>query len=249
VLVIGQDVSERVQYEQRLESSLEEKEVMLREIHHRVKNNLNVIIALIELQESVQTDPEVLQVFKELQTRAYTMALVHESLYRSPNLARIDFSKYLQTLVSHLYSAYGPSAGGGMGSTHGVLSIDMQVEVQNVALNVDTAIPCGLIVNELVTNALKYSFPAKRINQDATNCQIRVSLQHLGAADGDRLVLSVKDNGVGLPADFDLHSSQTLGMHLVQILSRQLGGELEQVADRGVHWKLIFTERNAQNPL
>jgi len=249
VLVIGQDVSERMQYEQRLETSLAEKEVMLREIHHRVKNNLNVIIALIDLQKSTQADPQVLQVFKELQMRAYTMALVHESLYRSPNLAKVDFSKYLQTLIDHLHSAYSPMVGNPESELQGNVSVDIQLDVQNVSLNVETAIPCGLIVNELVTNALKYGFPAERIHKDGFNCQIRIGLYRQEIGEGSPLVLSVSDNGEGLPNDFDLQSVQTLGMQLVQILARQLGGELKREPGPGVNWKLVFTERVAQNSL
>jgi PAS domain S-box-containing protein len=244
VLVIGQDVTERMQYEQRLEASLAEKEVMLREIHHRVKNNLNVIIALIDLQKSLQADEGVLRVFKELRMRAYTMALVHESLYRSPNLARIDFSKYLQTLVGHIYSAYGPGEGNA-----GAPPVNMQLDVQNVSLNVETAIPCGLIVNELVTNALKYGFPATYVGDRSSECQIRVSLYRRGSGEGERLILSVSDNGVGLPKDFEIQSVQSLGMQLVQILARQLSGELKLVSDQGVNWTLIFSERNTQTSL
>jgi PAS domain S-box-containing protein len=245
VLIIGQDVTERLRYEQQLKSSLAEKEVMLREIHHRVKNNLNVIIALIDLQKAAQSEPQILQIFKELQSRIYTMALVHDSVYRSPNLAKIDLAGYLQTLVSYLHSAYEPYKG-----DRGSSNIQFEVKVEDVSMKVETAIPCGLIVNELVTNALKHAFPTGYTCLDPQSCQIKVKLapisdttnQMIDIADAG-FTLTVSDNGVGLPAGYNWRSASTLGMQLVQVLSRQLGGQMELFAVNGVTWKLSFVDR------
>ena len=224
------EIHERQQAEENLQ-------VMLREIHHRVKNNLSIIVALIDLQKGAHSDPQVLQVFKELQTRAYTMALVHESLYRSPNLAKVDFSGYLRTLVAYLNAAYGS---GGRG-----VPVSARVEAQEVLLKIETAIPCGLIVNELVTNALKYAFPA---DSSIPAGEILVSLT--GAAqdcgpDGTgehSYLLTVRDNGVGLAPGLDWQSLSTLGLQLVQVLTRQLGGQIELDAERGTTWQLSFAE-------
>jgi PAS domain S-box-containing protein len=247
VLIIGQDVTERMRYEQQLMSSLSEKEVMLREIHHRVKNNLNVIIALIDLQRANQSEPQVLQIFKELQSRVYTMALVHDSIYRSPSLAKIDCAGYLQTLVSYLYAVYKPPA-----SASRFPPIQFKIEVEDISLKVETAIPCGLIVNELVTNSLKYAFPVEYTSSDPDGCQITVKLAHnpgLNSSNAGNdlaeksFTLTVSDNGIGFSTGYNWRSTSTLGMQLVQVLSRQLGGQIEPVLDHGVTWNLTFSER------
>jgi PAS domain S-box-containing protein len=237
-LVVGQDVTDRIRYEQQLEASLAEKEVMLREIHHRVKNNLNIIIALIDLQKATQTDPQVLQVFKELQMRAQTMSLVHESLYHSPSLAEVDFAGYLHTLIAYLYSAYGPT---GQGEQQ---TIDLRIEAENIPLRIETAIPCGLIVNELLTNALKYAFPPAFQEDTRRKPVVTVRLEkHCAEKDCEYLALSVADNGVGLPPDLDWRTAQTLGLQLIQVLSRQLGADLRLDTREGVTWCLQFKER------
>jgi PAS domain S-box-containing protein len=247
MLVIGQDVTDRLRYEQQLMSSLSEKEVMLREIHHRVKNNLNVIIALIDLQKAGQNDPQVLQVFNELQTRIYSMALVHENLFRSPNMASTDFAGYLQSLVSYLYSGYGPGPG-----APGVPPVRLQVEADDVPLRVETAIPCGLIVNELMTNALKYAFPKETACGDAPERLISIRLKHVPGLNGgnghcaqseSRLVLTVSDNGIGFPDGFNWRTTSTLGLQLVQVLARQLNAQISLGPQPGVTWNLTFTDR------
>lgn len=224
------EIAERQQAEQNLE-------VMLREIHHRVKNNLNVIIALIDLQKEGQADVQVLQVFKELQARAYTMALVHESLYRSPNLVKVNFSGYLNTLTAYLQSMYGPVDQG--------LQVRIAVEAENVDLKIETAIPCGLVVNELVTNALKYAFKDGRFKamiEAGDQPQITVRLE-LDGENENGFILSVCDNGVGLPDGFEWQSATTLGLQLVQVLARQLGGRITLNSSSGAAWRLAFTER------
>lgn len=245
-LLFAQDVTDRLRYEQQLMSSLSEKEVMLREIHHRVKNNLNVIVALIDLQKANQSDPQVLQVFKELQNRVYSMALVHENLFRSPSMAGTDFAGYLQNLTSYLYSGYAPKP-----EVSGDLPIQLVVEADNIPLRVETAIPCGLIVNELMTNALKYAFPKGFDRQP----QITVRLQALPVpqVEGRRasrrspdekkcLRLTVADNGIGFPDHFQWRTTTTLGLQLVQVLARQLGAQILLDSNPGVTWTLTFSE-------
>ena len=247
LLVIGQDVTERLRYEQQLMSSLSEKEVMLREIHHRVKNNLNVIIALIDLQKANQTDAHVLQVFKELQTRVYSMALVHETLFRSPNLANLDFAGYLQALAGYLYSGYKPAP-----EKSGVPVVCVQVEAENVPLKVETAIPCGLIVNELITNALKYAFPVGFTPPGSPERQIAVRLVCrpgiskngcTAQSTENVLTLTVSDNGIGLPDGLNWRTTTTLGLQLVQVLGRQLGAQISLASKPGVTWTITFNER------
>jgi two-component sensor histidine kinase len=234
------EIGERQEVEKNLE-------VMLREIHHRVKNNLNVMIALIDLQKGAQTDPHTLEVFKDLQTRAYTMALVHESLYRSPNLASVDFSAYLQTLVAYLHSAYRPAwrSVEADGDAHGA-NVRIVVEAHPASLVIETAIPCGLIVNELVTNALKYAFPPDRQGPDP---EVRVGLEPVGPYRPGPWRLTIADNGVGMPPGLDWRSAGTLGLQLVRVLARQLGGTLTLAEDAGgLCWVLAFDERKAHEP-
>jgi PAS domain S-box-containing protein len=233
-LLIGQDISERMRYQEELKNSLADKEVMLREIHHRVKNNLSVIVALISLQEESYKEPAVMQVFKDLRTRVYSMALVHESLYRSPNLAQVDFASYLKTLAAHLHQVYGPNdAGfGGMGA------VNLRVEAEDVALKIDTAIPCGLIVNEMATNALKYAYPPD-LQYENGLYEITISLKKKE----DVIILKVADDGVGFPPGIEWKTTSTLGLQMVQVLARQIKARLELTEQpAGVCWVLTFSD-------
>ena len=226
------DSSERMQYQQKLKRTLEEKEVVLREIHHRVKNNLSVIIALIGLQEGNNTNPTIAQTFKDLQARVYSMALVHESLYRAPDLARVNFASYLKTLTAHLHQIYAQPDQ----ETRPRAPIRLVVQAEDVALRVDTAIPCGLIVNELVTNAMKYAFPPDQAGQES-DPHVTVSLARVEGA----VRLRIADNGVGLSSAEDWHTASTLGLQLAQMLARQLKARLELVEQSaGVCWLLEF---------
>lgn len=209
------------QHEEVLKASLREKEVLLKEIHHRVKNNLQVISSLLNLQSGSITAPAVLAIFTESQNRIKSMALIHERLYQSKDLAHIDFSEYVRTLTNHLYRSYVVNTN----------LIRLAIHVDNIHLNVDTAIPCGLMLNELVSNALKYAFPQGRKGE------IDISLVR---REDERLVLIVKDNGVGLPHDMDIKSSKSLGLKLVNILTQQLQGDLQYHVDNGTAFQLTF---------
>jgi PAS domain S-box-containing protein len=210
---IGHDVTERRLVEQRIRDSLHEKEAMLKEIHHRVKNNLQIISSLLSLQSDYIDDPQAGGMFRDSQTRIHSMALIHERLYQSPDLSSIDFGRYIEALVTELFRAYGPS----------VETVAQEIQTDQVSLAVDRAIPCSLIVNELVSNTLKHAFPGGRS----------------GTLDG-KLQLVVADDGVGLPANFDITSSQTLGLQLVVTLTEQLDGTLAYRSGPGTEFEIVF---------
>jgi two-component sensor histidine kinase len=212
------------QHEEVLKASLREKDVLLKEIHHRVKNNLQVISSLLNLQSGAVTEPAVLAMFTESQNRIKSMALIHEKLYQSKDLARIDFAEYVRNLANHLYRSYVVNAN----------LISLKLNIENIHLNVDTAIPCGLMLNELVSNALKYAFP------HGQKGEIGISLLR---QNGEQLVLVVKDNGVGLPQDFDIKNSKSLGLKLVNILTKQLKGDLNYHGEGGTEFRLAFSSK------
>ncbi|HZS04520.1 MAG TPA: histidine kinase dimerization/phosphoacceptor domain -containing protein [Blastocatellia bacterium] len=202
VIAVARDITERKRVEEQIRSSLREKEVLLKEIHHRVKNNLQVITSLLNLQSRYLRDQPLQEVFKESQNRVRSMALVHEKLYQSKELAPINAAEYIHNLTTNLLRSYGTDP-------H---KIRHRVEVDEVELGVDTAIPCGLLVNEMVSNALKHAFPEGRSGE------IRVELR----AQGDGLLLRVSDDGVGLPEGLDFREADSLGLQLVNALATQL---------------------------
>jgi PAS domain S-box-containing protein len=218
---VTRDITERKKAEDLLRASLKEKEVMLKEIHHRVKNNMQIISSLLRLQSESLKNPEIREHFKTSQNRIKSMALIHESLYRSEDLSRIDFSMYLNSMSSHLLSMYGDVAG----------RVRISVDVQDVTLDISHAIPCGQIVNELLTNALKHAFPG--------NMQGEVFVRMRRNGKG-RSIIEVKDNGVGLPPDLNLKKCKTLGMVLVNDLARQLGGDITILRSGGTAYTIDF---------
>jgi len=220
---VARDITARRIAEEELRASLREKEVLLKEIHHRVKNNLQVISSLLSLQSEYLKDEEMVKVFKESQNRVKSMALIHEKLYQSRNLAEIDFGDYLRELTTQLFRSYGIGA-------HGV---HLNVNASRVLLAVDHAIPCGIIVNELVTNALKYAFPEGR------GGRIDIDLHQVS---DDRVRLAVRDNGVGFPAQIDFETSDSLGLTLVRMLADQVQGEMS-MQQRGPGAEFIMTFR------
>ncbi len=228
-LAVVLDITERKQAEMALRALLEEKEVLLREVHHRVKNNLAAIVDLLELQRENAPETATSSLLAELRDRIKSMALIHEMLYQSANLSRVDFRGYLQTLTERLRDSLDP---------HGIIQI--RLAVPEIAMNLDTAIPCGLIVNELVTNALKYAFPPHRPRLAASVCEIAIAADWDGAA----YTLTVTDNGIGLPAGLDWTTTRTLGLRLVRMLGQhQLRGQLEFDGTRGTHFSLRFGPR------
>jgi two-component sensor histidine kinase len=204
-----------------IRNSLREKEVLLREIHHRVKNNLQVISSLLKLQSMQVSDPAVRDVFANSRNRVQSIALVHEKLYQSKDLSHVDFGAYVHVLVEGLFQAHEAEARG----------ISPAIHVGALDLAVDLAIPCGLIINELVTNALKYGFPDGRAGS------VEVAF---GRIDPDRMELRVADDGVGLAAEIDPRSSTTLGLDLVFTFADQLGAEVDVTRDPGTAFRFRF---------
>ena len=207
--------------EKELISANRDKEVLLKEIHHRVKNNLQVISSLLKLQLGHVHDRQAAAVIRECQNRIKSIAIVHEKLYQSQSLAEVDIGNYIQSLISHLFRMFlvDPS------------SVTMDVAVDNVALHIDQAIPCSLIINELVSNALKYAFPDNRRGA------IRIRLQ---VVTNDLYRLEVGDNGVGFPLHVDFRKTVTLGLQLVMTFVEQLGGSIERIPGPGTTFVVTF---------
>ena len=217
------ELSERKQAEANLKNSLKEKEILLKEIHHRVKNNLCVVASLLELQSNTVADPQLAKMFEESQNRLYSMALIHEKLYRSTNLAQINFGDYLEDLVSNLFHSYNISDN----------RIQLQVLAEPIYLNLETATPCGLIANELVSNTLKHAFP------DGTTGTVSVECYQTG----DREIhLFIKDNGIGFPQNLDFRKTNSMGFQVVCTLTDQLEGSIELSDKPGTAFHLNFNE-------
>ncbi len=217
------DITERKRAEEALRTSLEEKEILLREVHHRVKNNLQVVVSLLNLQSQNVPDERVREIFKESRNRIRSMALVHERLYQSSDLSRVDFAEYLRRLTTHLFHSYGLDAG----------RIELEVDAGDVRLDVNTAVPLGLIINELVSNAIKHAFP------DGRRGKIAVGLK---ALEGGRFRLAVSDDGAGFPEGVDFRNTESLGMQIVTMLAEQLEGKLALERGDGTKFVLTFGE-------
>jgi PAS domain S-box-containing protein len=223
VTVVSRDITERKRTEERIQTSLQEKEVLLKEIHHRVKNNLQVISSLLDMQSLSIQSPEAIEALEDSRHRIRTMAFVHERLYQSEDLASVDVREYLESLTGYLLAAYESSTD----------TILLTVRVDDVYLDLDTAIACGLIVNELVSNALKHAFPP------AWEGEGEIAVE-LGESDEGRLLLAVTDNGVGFPSGLDLEDSESLGLRLVKMLIQQMEGILELGKDAGTTFRITF---------
>jgi len=219
------NITEREKAKEQIKASLKEKEVLLREIHHRVKNNLQVISSLLNLQSGYITDQRSLELFKECQTRVRSMSLIHERLYQSESLSRLSFSGYARALIEDLFHSYGVDRE----------MVSYSMDIIDQPMKIDTAIPCGLIVNELVSNSLKYAFPG--YHQIGRQGLIKISLGREG--DGS-LALSVSDNGIGLPQGFNIDKVESLGLQLVTTLVEQLDGRLELKNKDGAFFRIIF---------
>ena len=223
--VTFRDITVRKQAEERIKAALQEKEVLLREIHHRVKNNLMVVTSLIEMQAEETKNSEALELFRDLRNRVMSMSMVHEDLYQSENLAQIDFGIYLERLVNNIRQ--------GFATTSAVTN----VVADNLFLDVNKAIPCGLIVAELVTNTFKYAF-----STSSQAPEIRVEMRY----EEPVYTLIVSDNGVGLPPEFDIRKVNTLGMTLVRSwATHQLKGKINIDSQQGTRFIMTFTERKS----
>ncbi|MBP1768781.1 MAG: hypothetical protein H6P98_2896 [Candidatus Aminicenantes bacterium] len=224
VQAIVRDISERKRAETGLRDALREKDVLLREIHHRVKNNMQVISSLLSLQAQQFQDREVREAFKESQGRIRSMALVHEKLYKAHNLSRIDFSDYVATLTASLFRVYQVNPE----------RIKYKMDLDKVLLDVNASIPCGLILNEIILNALKHAFPDGRAGE------IHVELRE---KEGGTVRLIVRDNGIGFPEGIDIRNTDTLGLQIVALLTDQMDGKIDIRNDGGTVFTLTFQPR------
>ncbi len=213
----------RKQAEEQIKASLQEKEVLLKEIHHRVKNNLQIISSLLNLQAEYLSDKQAIEIFKNSHNRIETMALIHEKLYEAEDMAKINFADYVQELANNLFSAYAFNSN----------TLTLKLNVDDIFLDIDRAIPCGLIVNELVSNSLKHAF------SDGESGETCVELHLIN----NNIALIVSDNGVGIPEDFSLENTKSLGLQLVDALTNQLEGSIELNRNKpGVEFKLTFAK-------
>ncbi|HMK54068.1 MAG TPA: PAS domain S-box protein [Methanobacteriaceae archaeon] len=218
---VNEDITDRKKAENEIIDSLKEKEVLLREIHHRVKNNMQIISSLLNLQiQNVEND-EIENVLKESQGRVKSMAMIHEKLYQSASFTNINFKEYLERLVFDIFYSYGIK-------TDAIKSI---LNIEDINIGIETAIPLGLIINELVTNSVKYAFP---------KCKGTIKIEFKSS--DDKLELIVADDGIGLPKNIDIKNRTTLGLQLVNSLVNQIEGEIELDINNGTEFKITFKE-------
>ena len=222
VQVVFRDISERKKSENDIKTSLKEKETLLMEIHHRVKNNLQIISSLLDLQANYVDEIEAINVLQESQNRVKSMAIIHEMLYQSIDLNSINFTNYIKNLVHDLFISYGANN-----------RIKYIIKSEPILLNIETAIPCGLIVSELVSNSLKYAFP----NHEKGKISVSINSYR------EEFELIISDNGIGFPENIDFKNVNTsLGLRLVNILVQQLEGSVELDKTEGTKFKIKFKE-------
>ncbi|MFZ6050674.1 PAS domain S-box protein [Halocola ammonii] len=222
---LAYDITERKEIDRKIRDSLKEKEVLLQEVHHRVKNNLQVISSILNLQSSYVKDQNTLDILKESQNRIKSMSFIHESLYQTTDFSSIEFTQYIETISRNLIHSYSYTTG----------PVELDTDFDTIYLSIDQAIPCGLIVNELVSNALKYAFPEADESRDNT---IKLHVKQ----NKRTISLLVADNGVGLPEDFKHEESDSLGIQLVYTLSEQLDAKLEVGNDTGTSFLITFEQ-------
>jgi two-component sensor histidine kinase len=215
-----QDITNRKIAEEHIKKSLHEKEVLLKEVHHRVKNNLQIISSILNLQSATITDQNTLDLLKNSQNRIRSMSLIHELLYQTKDFSTINFSEYIVSISTNLFQSYNQNK-----------NTKLTLELDPLFLDLDIAIPCGLIINELVTNSLKYSFD---INQ--TNGEVKIQLSQKE----DEVLLKIEDNGKGFPNDIDFRDTESLGMQLVVSLIDQIDGEIILENTSGAKYELRF---------
>ncbi len=246
---LQKEIEERKKAEIEIKASLEEKQILLEEIHNRVDNNLETISNLIGLEYTQNSNKEPIEIYQESQNRVKAIALIHERLSRSEDFAIIDFAKYTQDLINYLFKSYAIDK-----------NIKANIEINGILLDIDTAVPCGLILNELVTNSIKYAFPnsalsqstkfdgPEALNHESVNNPLTPQNEITGeinisfTLDEGNFTLKVSDNGIGLPDDVDFRYTETTGMQLVNALVRQLDGLIDLERDSGSEFKITFRE-------
>jgi two-component sensor histidine kinase len=228
---LNQEIIERKKAEEKVQASLKEKEVLLKEIHHRVKNNLQVISSLLYLQSITVKDEDTINLFNDSQNRIKSMALIHEKLYQSDNFAFIDFGEYVKSLVDYFNRSFNRKDP----------FIRTSIHIEDVFLSLDTAISCGLIVNELMTNTHKYAFPERWIehNKRENGYLIEISMEKKG---DNSFVLIVRDDGIGIPDEIDITETDSLGLKIVASMADQMNGKIEISGKNGTEFKISFTD-------
>jgi PAS domain S-box-containing protein len=216
------DVSRNKMTEEQIKESIEEREILIKEVHHRVKNNLQIISSLINLQTRYLSNQNSIIQLKETKNRVISMALIHEILYQSESVSRINFQKYINSLVKNLVNAYKVDTD----------RIEIEIRADDIYLDLQKGIPCSLIMNELISNCFKYAFPDKKPGK------IIISLKK----QDEEYTLIIKDNGIGLPSDIDFETTKTVGLQLVNVLTIQIKGEVSYKNDDGVEFVLKFKE-------
>jgi two-component sensor histidine kinase len=224
-----EDITERKRSEEQVKASLAEKEVMLKEIHHRVKNNLQVISSLVSIQADNMADERMRDEFNDVCDRIRSMALIHEKLYQTGDLAQLNFAEYSTSLLKYLWNSHDTLAE----------KIQLNLVLAPVTMSIESAVPCGLILNELAGNALKHAFPGNGSGE------VTVGLEHDSVS--NTVCLWVRDNGVGLKPDMDWRQSSSLGLHLVDILASQLRGTVETRMGPGTEFRVTFSLTGLQS--
>lgn len=219
-MITARDITHHKSIENQMQASIQEKNVLLKEIHHRVKNNLQIISSLLNLQSKYIEDEKAFEVFKESQNRVKSMAIIHEKLYQTENFAEINVAEYLKSLTENIYSSYGVN----------INLIKIQINTEDLFLDLNTAIPCFLLINEVITNCIKHAFP------DGRSGNIIIDFKKIDS----KHIIRIQDDGIGLPNDLDIEQTNTLGMQLITSLTFQLDGELEVKSNNGTEFKIIF---------
>lgn len=229
-----ENINERKQMEDEIKASLKEKETLLREIHHRVKNNMQIINSLLSLQAGYIKDEESIELFRDTQNRIKSMAMIHEKLYQSESLAQINFADYIQSLIFEILSSYKIDSD----------LIEIIIDVKSLFLNIETAIPLALITNELITNSLKHAFPLtdhfKKIENEFIPSDGKGEIKIMTKSCNGKIMLVISDDGIGFPSDIDFKNTDTLGLQLVNNLTEQLDGKIELERNNGTTFKIIF---------
>ena len=223
-LKLKKEINSRQKAEEKLKESLKEKEILFKEVHHRVKNNMQVISSILNLQSHSIKDAKIRRLFEESHDRIKSMALVHENLYKTKNLNKIDFDDYIKTLISNLFRTYGVND-----------SISLEIKKSNIYLSLEVGIPCGLIINELISNSVKHAFKNKNKNKNS----IFVKLIKLPDS---KLQLTVKDNGIGIDSSIDIYNTKSMGLQLVTTLIEQINGKIELDNKKGTKFVITFND-------
>jgi len=218
-IVVVREKTLEIESENNLKESLKEKEILLKEVHHRVKNNLQIINSILNLQSSYIEDEKTLEIINESQNRIRSMSFIHESLYQTSNFSSINFKEYIENLLSNLVYSYQVGT-----------KIKIRKDIENIDLTLDQAIPCGLILNELITNSLKYAYG---INEEG---EVYISIKKIES----KIEIIIQDFGVGLPKNFNIEATDSLGLSLVHTLTEQIDGELTVKSDGGTKILIIF---------